>query len=237
MPLEILLAEDNPRDREFLVNALSAYRLTAAIDGEEAIALAQRLDEPLLISDVQMPLLNGIELATQLWRLRPNAKIIFWTQHKDEMYVRALTRIVPAETVYGYVLKNNPAPILVKAVENVFTENQCWVDPQVRPVQARLRQNRDSISDLEFEVLIDIALGLTDNMIAKRRYLSRRGAQSRLRSLYHKLGVGDECNEPALNPRARAVAVALQRGLINAFELEEEERKLKHWLSTSAADS
>ena len=157
-PLEILLAEDNPRDREFLLAALPAWRLTAAVNGDEAIALAQRIDEPLLVSDVQMPLLNGIELATRLWRAKPRAKIVFWTQHRDEMYVRALSRIVPAETVYGYVLKNNAASLLVKAIENVFVDNQCWIDPQVRPVQARIRTHRDSISDFEFEVLIDIAL-------------------------------------------------------------------------------
>lgn len=231
--LEILLAEDNPRDREFLVSTLADFHLTAAVNGQEAIALAAHIDPPLVISDVQMPLLNGIELATHIWQAQPTAKIIFWTQHKDEMYVRALARIVPPETVYGYILKNNSAQILVKAVRNVFEDNQCWIDPQVRPVQARVRASQDSISDFEFEVLIDIALGLTDNMIAKRHYLSRRGAQSRLRSLYQKLGVGDEGNESALNPRARAVAVALQRGLINAFELEDEERKLKRWLSST----
>lgn len=178
MPLEILLAEDNPRNREFLLAALPDCRPTAAVNGEEAIALAQRIDEPLLVSDVQMPLLNGIELATRLWRTKPGAKIVFWTQHKDEMYVRALSRIVPAETVYGYVLKNNAASVLVKAIENVFVDNPCRIDPQVRPVQARIRTHGDSISDFEFEVLLDIAPGLTDNMIARRRYLRDVGRRA-----------------------------------------------------------
>lgn len=228
---EALLAEDNPRDREFVVSALPGWRLIVATNGEDAVELAEKLVEPLIVSDVQMPRLNGIRLATRLWQSHPAAKIVFWTQHKDEMYVRSLARIVPPETVYGYVLKNNPAATLQKAVESVFLENQCWVDPQVRPVQARVRGRCDSITDFEFEVLIDIALGLTDNMIARRRYLSRRGAQSRLRSLYQKLGVIVEGEDNHLNPRSRAVAVALQRGLINAFELEEEERKLRSWLA------
>ena len=92
-------------------------------------------------------------------------------------------------------------------------------------------------SNSEYEVLIDIALGLTDNSIAERRYLSRRGVQNRLHTLYAKLcadagisttRVGGE----VLNARTRAVAVALQRGLINAFELEREQRILEGWMAT-----
>lgn len=230
--LEVLLAEDNPRDREFLLSVLADFSVVAAVNSEDAIRVAGNYIEPHLISDLQMPLMNGIELARRLWQKQPMSRIVFWSQHKDEMYVRALAKIVPPETVYGYVLKDNPTQILLKALHSVFSEGQCWIDPQLRPVQARVRAGRDAISDFEYEVLIDIALGLTDNMIAKRRYLSRRGAQNRLQSLYLKLGVNDDTGAgEAINLRARTVAVALQRGLINAFELEEEEHKLKRWLA------
>ena len=91
------------------------------------------------------------------------------------------------------------------------------------------------MSDAEFEVLIDIALGLTDNAIAQRHYLSRRGVQNRLKSVYAKLGVDQEAyiHEPiteTLNLRARAVSLALRRGLINQAELTQEEQKLQKWL-------
>ena len=87
----------------------------------------------------------------------------------------------------------------------------------------------------EYEALIDIALGLTDNAIAERRYLSRRGVQNRLRSLYIKLGANEVAasrlgSPEVLNVRARAVSIALQRGLINSFELAREEQLLKVWL-------
>jgi DNA-binding NarL/FixJ family response regulator len=91
------------------------------------------------------------------------------------------------------------------------------------------------LSDIEFEALVDISLGLTDNLIAQRRYLSRRGVQSRLNSLYGKLGLdleqfqSDKVGD-AFNLRNRAVSVALRRGLINAFELEHEEEELQGWL-------
>lgn len=93
-------------------------------------------------------------------------------------------------------------------------------------------------SDLEYEALIDIALGLKDNAIAERRYLSRRGVQNRLKSLYTKLGIDldfseSETGNEMANPRTRAISIALRRGLINAFVIKEEEEKLHRWLKKS----
>lgn len=234
-PLTLIIAEDNPRDREFLGDALAGHRLSFCADGREALAQARDLQAPYLISDLQMPDVNGIELARRLWAERPEARILFWSQYDDEMYLRALAGITPPETVYGYVLKSNPSEVLQRAVEAVFRDSQCWLDPQVRPVQARSRRADSAVTDVEYEVLVDIALGLTDNLIGKRRYLSRRGVQSRLKSLYAKLGVDQEQFQAegvgeAYNMRARAVSVALRRGLINAHELEQEEAELQDWL-------
>jgi DNA-binding NarL/FixJ family response regulator len=233
---DIVIAEDNPRDREFLGNALPDYQITFTTNGRDALEAAKQYKEPWVISDLQMPEMNGIQLATQLWHARPEARIVFWSQHQDEMYVRALAEIIPPETVYGYVLKSNPSDILSKAVDAVFRDCQCWIDPKVRPVQARANKPQSGITDLEYEVLSDIALGLTDNVIAKRRYLSRRGVQSRLKSLYAKLGIDQEQHTSeelgeTLNMRTRAVSIALRRGLINKFEIEQEEAKLQQWLS------
>jgi len=238
---EIIVAEDNPRDREFLAAALDGERLTLFDNGEEALAYARGQSDPLLLSDIQMPGLNGIDLAEALWAERPSARIVFWSQFDDEMYLRALSGVIPPETVYGYVLKSNPSETLRKAVDAVFDEAQCWLDPQVRPVEARSRKAGSAVTDVEYEVLVDIALGLTDNMIGRRRYLSRRGVQSRLKSLYAKLGVDQdqfsvEGVGEAFNMRTRAVSVALRRGLINAHELEQDEAVLAEWLARERGD-
>jgi DNA-binding NarL/FixJ family response regulator len=234
----IIIAEDNPRDREFLENTFSGYDIAVATNGLEALELLKRQQHPWLISDLQMPGMTGIELARNLWAEQPSARIVFWSQHKDEIYVRSLIDIIPEETVYGYVLKNNESDVLHEATRTVFHECQCWVDPKIHPVQARIHNTDHDISDLEYEVLIDIALGLTDNIIGKRRFLSRRGVQNRLKSLYEKLGIDQEKfnhNDPSetLNMRARAVSVALRRGLINNFLIEEEEKNLQQWLTTN----
>ncbi len=231
----LIIAEDNPRDQEFLLNNLERYEISLFNNGEEAITGLGESDSPCILSDIQMPGLNGIAMATEIWKRRPMARIVFWSQYEDEIYVRSLSRIIPAETVYGYVLKSNPAEVLLKALHLVFDECQCWIDPKLRPVQARSQHSQSVISDAEYDVLLDIALGLTDQLIAKRRFLSRRGVQSRLKTLYQKLGVErstfDDIHE-SLNPRSRAVTVALQRGLLNSYELEQAEMAFREWMQS-----
>jgi len=236
---EIIIAEDNLKDFEFLEQLLTDWvpkpTVSRAPNGLQAFELALRLDTPLVISDIQMPELNGIEFARRLWERKPTARIVFWSQFKDEMYVRSLLKIVPPETVYGYILKSNTKERIDSAIRTVLVDEQCWIDPEVRKVQGLTGHSQTSLSDIEYEALVDISLGLTDNLIAQRRYLSRRGVQSRLNSLYNKLGLDQEQfhSEKAgegLNLRNRAVAVALRRGLINPFEMEKEEREFQNWL-------
>jgi DNA-binding NarL/FixJ family response regulator len=236
--LDILIAEDNPKDFEFLENLLTDWdenvNITRAPNGHAALELGLARENPLIISDIQMPEMNGIEFARSLWEQKPQARIIFWSQYKDEMYVRALAKIVPPETVYGYILKSSPLDRIASAVRTVLLEEQCWIDPEVRKVQGRTGHSLTALSDIEYEALLDISLGLTDNLIAQRRYLSRRGVQSRLNSLYNKLGIDQDqflCDKvgDSFNLRNRAVAVSLARGLVNAFEMETEEKDFQIW--------
>jgi len=233
---QLTITDDNPRDRSFLADVLNGYSPQITVNAEEALTACQQHEEPWLVTDIQMPGNNGIELARQLWAAKPSARILFWSQHDDELYVRELSKLIPAETVYGYVLKNNPADTILRAAQAVFDDCQCWIDPSVRQVQARSQRSSDSLSDAQYDVLIDIALGLTDKTIAERRYLSRRGVQNRLQSLYLKLGANLENHDATseselLNVRTRAISIAFQRGLLNTFELTQEEQHLADWLS------
>ena len=236
--IDILIAEDNPKDFEFLQQSLDDWdedvNITRAQNGREALEIGLTRDNPLVISDIQMPELNGIEFAQKLWEQQPQARIVFWSQFKDEMYVRSLVKIVPPETVYGYILKSSSKERIIAAIRTVLLEEQCWIAPEVRKVQGRAGHSLTALSDIEYEALLDISLGLTDNLIAQRRYLSRRGAQSRLNSLYIKLGIDQEQLQSekfgdAFNLRNRAVAVSLARGLINVFEMENEEKYFQAW--------
>jgi DNA-binding NarL/FixJ family response regulator len=231
----ILVAEDNPRDRTFIQEQLADRQLAFATSGDEAWGTLGQRGTDRLITDIQLPGLNGIELARRLWTLQPRARVLFWTQHGDEMYVRTLERESGGQRVYGLVLKDSPPEELRRAVSTVFDEGQCWIDPRLHPVRSRAGEQHRGITDAEFEVLVDVALGLTDRMIGERHLLTRRGVQNRLRSLYEKLGVdAEQFREDhigdAFNPRARAVASAFCRGLLNAYELERANVRLQEWL-------
>ena len=236
--IRIIIAEDNPRDREYLIKTLDDYQLELTDSAQKALDIALQYDAPYIITDLQMPEMNGIELAKKLWQEKPTARILFWSHYGDETYIRSLAKIIPEETVYGYLLKDNPSDVLKKATKALFEECQCWIDPNLKATQARSKSPHSAISDVEYEVLVDIALGLTDNLIAERHYLSRRGAQNRLKSLYNKLDVSqDDNNKDSLNLRTRAVSVAMRRGLINSYELENEERAFQEWRNKNKINS
>src|SRR5262249_29217602 len=108
--MSILIAEDNAIQREYLTN-LYAVRfpefgpVETVEDGAEAVTQAKRQLPDLVVLDIQMPGKNGIQAAREIWKAQPRARILFWSQFKDEIYLRELGRIVPPETVYGYLLK------------------------------------------------------------------------------------------------------------------------------------
>jgi DNA-binding NarL/FixJ family response regulator len=234
--MKTLVVEDNTVQRAHAERLLrervpQSLPLVVVADGAEAIARARQERPELLLLDMQLPGANGIEVARAVWKERPDTRIVFWSQFKDEIYVRRLAQIVPPETVYGYVLKSSPDEKLVQAVRAVLIDEQCWLDREIRGVQARALQSPSALTEAEYEALIDIALGLTDRGIARRRYLSRRGAQNRLHSLYLKLGVERE-EEPGsmFSPRNRAVWEGLRRGLINVDVLTSESTALERWI-------
>jgi DNA-binding NarL/FixJ family response regulator len=243
--MSILIAEDYAIQRDYLTRLYAARfpefaPVEAVVDGETAVARARAGLPDLIVLDIQMPGKNGIQAAREIWAATPQARILFWSQFKDEIYLRELGRIVPSETVYGYLLKTASEEQLYWAARAVLVDEQCWIDREVRGVTTRAANPATGLTDTEYEALVDIALGLTDNAIARRRFLSRRGVQNRLSTLYTKLGIDHEAEEEpggrsgatgqTFNPRTRTVLVALLRGLINATELAREAEALNEWL-------
>ena len=212
-------------------------------DGVQAVERVRKKHYDLIVLDIQMPNKNGIQAAREIWAAEPQARILFWSQFKDEIYLRELGKIVPAETVYAYLLKTATEEQLISAARAVLIDEQCWIDREVRGLTTRAANPSTGLTDIEYEALIDIALGLTDNTIARRRFLSRRGVQNRLSALYTKLSVDQDIEETTsglaaatgqtFNPRNRAVLVALLRGLINPIELAREAEVLSDWLTAN----
>lgn len=236
-----LLAEDDALYRSYIHGLLEQYLpqfgpIYVAVNGTEALEFSEQYEPDFLLLDIRMPEMSGIDVAKQVWAERPNTRIIFWSHFADEVYVRELHKIVPPQTVYGYLLKNCSDEKLLSAIQAVVLDEQCVIDREVRGVDSRSQNKITGLSDAEYEVLIDIALGLTDQAIASRRFLSRRGVTNRLRNLYDKLEVSNDQIESdewgtTFSLRARAIRLAFHRGLINSQLLDEEEVELDKWLS------
>ena len=237
--MQVLIVEDDPLHRSYLNEAVRAAlpecdRVIEAENGSVGERLARENRAAHIVMDLQMNARNGIEAARTIWKERPDTRILFWSNYADEAYVRGVSRIVPEGAAYGYVLKSASDDRLKLALRSIFIESQCVIDREVRGLQQRSQNPAGGLTDSEYEVLLDVALGLTDNSIAKRRNLSLRSVQNRLQQLYAKLGVykpSGPGKAERINLRARAVAVAILRKVLNVASLEREDRELQAWLA------
>ena len=214
-----------------------AVEVTEATNGQEGLKLAKSLLPDLIIMDISMPEMSGIKAAQQIWSESPARKILFWSQYHREAYVRELGKIVPDDAIHGYALKSETDDKLAQAIKSVLIEDNPYIDPIVRGVQAKLKSKDESLSDVEYETLLDTVVGLTDKAIASRRHISVRGVQNRLSMLMEKLLKGEESHirESAgmeiFNPRTRIVFEALRRGLVDPDDVSTLENEMREWVA------
>ena len=245
--MSILLAEGNPTHCRFARQLLDQHFPDAGpvlevADGTTAVQRALTDRPELLVVDMDLPGVHGVEVARRVWAHAPDTKIIFWAQSADETCMRQTFRLIPPDTVYGYLLKSASADQFVHTVRGVLLEEQCIIARDLHRAYARAADRETGLTEVEYEALVDIALGLTDQAISQRRFLSRRGVTSRLHALYGKLGVEQHQLETdvwgqTFSLRMLAVRVALQRGLLNRVILEDETAQLEAWLHTYRRDS
>ena len=230
--MTILIVDDEERDRMWLKNLLTEHLgahqvIHEAQDGQQAVDMTLKLKPELVFLDIKMPQLSGIKAAELILQKLPETGVVMLSNFADEVYVRQLWKIVPPNGRYGYVLKNASNEQVVEAAKAVLS-GDCWIHPGIARVIQRTQNRATSLTAAEYEALVCIALGMTDHAIAKRLYLTEKAVQSRLKSLYAKLGIPGrgESHETEFNQRCRACYLATRRGLINQSELDDWEAKL-----------
>ncbi|MFZ7092001.1 response regulator [Primorskyibacter sp. 2E233] len=233
--MKLLVVEDDPFHAQFMLDTIAralpdVTEITHVVDGAEGEAEFLSGGYLAVVLDLQMPRRNGVEAARAIWASRPETRILFWSNYADEAYLRGITKIVPEESAYGYVLKTASVSQLELALRAVLMEGQIMVDREVHRLQKRVATPRDALSESEFAVLVDVALGLTDKVIAERRAMSLRSVQNRLLSLYDKLGVDGE-DTGVINKRTRAINRALLTRTLNVETLVSAEREMTQWLA------
>jgi DNA-binding NarL/FixJ family response regulator len=238
----VLIAEDLTGMRNYASDLMKKMlpdkvEVIEAVNGQDCVRLAVEHMPDLIIMDIAMPLTNGIKAAQQIWSRIPTMKILFWSQYHREIYVRDLARILPDEAIHGYILKSETDDKFEYAVNCILKHNNPYIDPVVRNIKSRLTKKDESLSDIEYETLVDICLGLTDKAIARRRHVSVRGVQNRVSILEAKLLKGQNvvARETAglevYNTRARAIFEAFKRGLIDHDMLDEMDQEMREWMA------
>lgn len=212
MAIRVVIADDHAVVRKGIRELLSDEDdidvVGEARDGQEAVDLAVQLAPDLLLMDIAMPVLSGVEATKQLRRLAPNVRVLVLTAYGDDPYVYGL---IDAGAV-GYVLKSAESQDIVRAVR-VTAAGQSVIDPAVAPrLIARLNQpaqSGETLTERELDVLRLAARGQTNKQIGVALQISDRTVQNHLANIYGKLGVAS---------RTEAVTVALQRTLITLHD-------------------
>jgi two-component system, NarL family, response regulator NreC len=208
MPIRVLLADDHAMIRQGLKVILEAEGFNVpgeASNGVEAVDLSQKLRPDIVVLDISMPLLNGIDAAREILKARPQTKIILLTAHTQEHYVIQGLR----HGVTGYILKENAADELVHAVRAV-AGGAIYVTAGVsravvQAFSAQKDNSREVLSPRERQVLQLIAEGKSMKDIGALLGVSSRTADSHRTKIMEKL---------ALHDTASLVRYAIDIGLI-----------------------
>jgi DNA-binding NarL/FixJ family response regulator len=210
--IRVLLCEDHALFREGLRAILGQQPgievVGEARNGREAVEAARRLRPHVVLMDLEMPELTGLEATARITRAKLPSRVLILTLYDDEEIV---ARCLDAGAA-GYVLKDGPSSALIHAIESVHRGERYMSPRALTQVvdhagdrRARTRTRYDLLTSREREVLKLLADGLTSKQIAARLELSVKTVDVHKYNLMHKLGIHD---------RAGLVKYALRRKLI-----------------------
>lgn len=192
-PIRVLLADDHVLMREGLRGLLAAAGIEVVAEagtGREALARAAEVDPDLVLMDVAMPDMNGIEAAAQLRGRAPRARVIVISMFGDAEHVHRALEAGAA----GYLLKDSAAAELIAAVREVHAGRRYFSDAvseRVRSFAASRPGPLASLSVREREVLQAVVEGKTSAQIAAQMHLSPKTVETYRSRLMRKLGVED----------------------------------------------
>lgn len=212
--IRIMLAEDHVLVREGTKEMLDREEdmevVAEAGDGEEAVRLAEEEDVDIVIMDIALPKLNGIEATRKIKEISPGTTVLVLTAYDDDEYVFALLEAGAA----GYLLKDVSTSELVAGIRAVEAGESMLHPAIARKVINRFSQRVEEdgkgetveeLTEREVEVLQLAGRGITNKEIADRLSISHRTVQAHLSHIFSKLEVGS---------RTEAVVLALRRGLL-----------------------
>lgn len=210
--MKILLCDDQAVIRDGLEMLLQLEKdfqvVGSAQDGFEAMELAEQKFPDLILMDLKMPGMNGIEATREIRKKHPNIKILVLTTYDDDEWVFDAIRAGAS----GYLLKDTPRQKIIEAIRGTV-EGKSFVDPAVvGKLMNQVVSNQTQpasvltgkLTERELDVLRLLAKGMTNTDIAGTLHLSEGTVRNHVSAILEKLGVSD---------RTQAAVIAIQHGL------------------------
>lgn len=219
--IKILVADDHNLVRQGIVALLNVESdmqvIGEASDGIEAVRLAKKFNPDIVIMDLSMPNLNGLEATHQIKRDASDVKVLILTQHENEEYVMQIIKAGAS----GYVLKTSVSDDLIKAIKEIQKGEKFFspsisrmiLDDYIKRTQGLQTENKaPELTHREKEVLQLIAEGRTNQEVARKLFISVRTVEFHRANIMHKL---------QLNDLASLIKYAIQKGIVQINSIKE----------------
>ncbi len=214
-PIRVLIAEDHTIVRQGLARLLSDQPgldvVGEATNGQRAVAMTERLKPDILIMDLAMPRMNGMEASKKIKKLMPKIKILILSMYSHEHYIHELLEI----GVSGYLLKDASGRDIIKAI-NEAMNNKTFLSPMISKIMAECEQmprkgtSREErfkqLTNREREVFQLIAEGHSTREIAELLFVSVSTIKTHRAKIMDKLGA---------NSAVQLAHVAIHLGLVD----------------------
>ena len=217
--IRILIADDHPLLREAIRNTFERHEdievLAEVGDGVTAVRLSSELKPDVVLMDIMMPQLNGIEATKQIRRVSPTTAVLILTGYDDDRYVIGLLEAGAA----GYLLKSTQGQVLVRAVRAVH-DGEAVLHPaiigKILKYTTLLEStddvggNKELLSNRELEVLKLATKGMNNKSIAQELFITVRTVKAHLSSIFSKMEVAS---------RTEAIVKGMREGWITLDDL------------------
>ncbi len=199
--ITVLLAEDHAIVRQGLRKLLEAETdiqvIGEAATGRQAVEIARRLLPDVVVMDIAMPLLNGLEATRQICRVLPNTRVLILSAHSDQAYVEQVTSFGAA----GYLIKQTSAQFLSQAIRAV-SAGKTFYSPSISKQMSNqlgaspdhvgpLKKRGEGLTSREIEVLQLIAEGSANKQVAAELGISVKTVEKHRQRLMEKLHIHD----------------------------------------------
>ena len=208
MQIKILLVEDQKLMRIGIKSLFSDYPdleiIGEAVNGKEAIEKSRLIKPDIVLMDIGLPDISGIEAAKQILEHNNNIKVIMLTSHISEEELNASL----SAGASAYVIKDISTDFLMSVIK-MIKEGAMWIDPHVVPSRqlsrSAFKENHSNLTQREYEVLKLVVDGQSNSQIAKTLTISEHTAKAHVCNIIQKLVVDD---------RTQAAVKALKEGLV-----------------------